>query len=93
MPWTFCPECETRIQVPRSVRLADQLECPECTSLLEVISLEPLELDLAYELEEDYEEEDWEEWGEDEDEDEALDFEEEEEEYDYEEEDYSEEER
>jgi hypothetical protein len=49
MPWAFCPECETRILVPRTLRLGDQLDCPECGDLLEVIGLQPLELDYAYE--------------------------------------------
>ena len=48
MPWTWCPDCETRIQVPRTLALRDQLECPECTRLLEVINEDPLELDYAY---------------------------------------------
>ena len=73
MPWTFCPECDTRIQVPRSIQLQDQLECPECARLLEVIGLQPLELDLAYEPNQEYEGE-WE-WEEEDDEDD-LDYDE-----------------
>jgi hypothetical protein len=47
MSWSFCPECATRIRVPRSVRRGDQIECPECATLLELIGIRPVELDVA----------------------------------------------
>ena len=67
MLWAACPECETRVQLPRTARLGDQLECPECAERLEIISLHPLRLDYAYAPEEDLEE-DWE-WEDDEEDD------------------------
>ena len=53
MPWTYCPECDARILVPRSARMGDLLECPECNETLEVINLDPLELETACGLRED----------------------------------------
>ncbi|MGQ9585575.1 MAG: hypothetical protein ACUVXG_09255 [Anaerolineae bacterium] len=53
MPWTYCPECDARILVPRSARMGDLLECPECNETLEVINLDPLELETACGLREE----------------------------------------
>jgi alpha-aminoadipate carrier protein LysW len=59
MAW--CPECRHSIEVSKSVKLGANIECPECGTMLEVISLSPLELDYALEDEEREEEERWEE--------------------------------
>jgi alpha-aminoadipate carrier protein LysW len=56
---TRCPECESTIALNKGVKLGDYVECPECGTMLEVISLKPLELDYAV-GDEDWEEE-WEE--------------------------------
>jgi len=59
-----CPECDGLVTVDRRAKLGDSLECPECGTMLEVISLHPLELDYALDYEdweEEWEEEDWEE--------------------------------
>jgi alpha-aminoadipate/glutamate carrier protein LysW len=54
-----CPECDAEIEVDEfDVDKGDQLSCPECGSNLEVVSLSPLELDLADDDDEDEEEED-----------------------------------
>jgi len=54
-----CPECDAEIEVDEfDVDKGDQLSCPECGSNLEVVSLSPLELDLADEEDEEEEEED-----------------------------------
>ena len=56
-----CPECDAEIEVDEfDVDKGDQLSCPECGSNLEVVSVSPIELDLAPEEdeEEDEEEED-----------------------------------
>jgi lysine biosynthesis protein LysW len=55
MAW--CPECDSRIEMGERVKLGTQLECSECGTMLEVISLKPLELDYAVEDEEWEEEE------------------------------------
>jgi alpha-aminoadipate carrier protein LysW len=49
-----CPECDAEIQVPEGTRAGEVLGCPECQAQLEVICLEPLELAVAPEVEEDW---------------------------------------
>ena len=78
-----CPECNTILPVPPDVALYDRLHCEECGALLEVVSLNPLELEYVFDYEdlEEEEELEWEEeeWEEEEDFfDEDLDEEEEE---------------
>jgi hypothetical protein len=62
-----CPECESWIQVPRSVELWDTLACPNCQTELQLISDSPYELDYAdlddyddddYDLDDDYDDDD-----------------------------------
>jgi alpha-aminoadipate carrier protein LysW len=49
-----CPECDAEIEVDEfDVDKGDQLSCPECGSNLEVVSMSPLELDLAPDDEDD----------------------------------------
>jgi alpha-aminoadipate carrier protein LysW len=63
MARAYCPECDGRI-VLESAEVGQKLTCPHCDADLEVIGVEPLELDWAYdwswedEEEEEYEEED-----------------------------------
>jgi alpha-aminoadipate carrier protein LysW len=43
-----CPECDAEIEVDEfDVDKGDQLSCPDCGTNLEVVSLSPLELDIA----------------------------------------------
>ena len=54
-----CPECDADIDVDEfDVDKGDQLSCPDCGSNLEVISLSPIELDIAPDEEDDDEETD-----------------------------------
>ncbi|MBC8249751.1 MAG: lysine biosynthesis protein LysW [Anaerolineales bacterium] len=56
----LCPECESTIVLSKGVKLGAHIDCPECGAMLEVISLNPLELDYALgdeEWEEEEEEE------------------------------------
>ena len=54
-----CPECDAEIEVDEfDVDKGDQLSCPDCGSNLEVVSLAPLELDLASDEDEDEEDDD-----------------------------------
>lgn len=55
---TYCPDCDARIQISPEVEVGTILECPTCGVALEVISLEPLELDLALGFSIDYDPED-----------------------------------
>ena len=58
MPLAACPECEAEIHVDEDVDKGDILHCEECEIKLEVVGLDPIELDLAStEEEEDYKEE------------------------------------
>jgi len=49
-----CPECETEIALEDGTIIGEIIVCPDCGVDLEVISLDPIELDLA-----PMEEEDW----------------------------------
>ncbi len=49
-----CLECAAAITLPGNVMQNEIIACPECGVELEVISLQPLELDYAPEVEEDW---------------------------------------
>lgn len=49
-----CPECAADVRLPADVVEAEIVQCAECNVELEVISLDPLTLDLAPEEEEDW---------------------------------------
>lgn len=49
-----CVECGARVALPENVMANEILPCPDCGAELEVISLEPLRLELAPEVEEDW---------------------------------------
>ena len=55
MPRGTCPECDGEVQVDEDVDKGDVVECPDCGTSLEVVGLDPIELDVAVEEEE----EDW----------------------------------
>lgn len=50
---TTCPECEAEITLIDPM-LNEIVPCPDCGVDLEVISLDPVRLDLAPEVEEDW---------------------------------------
>ena len=60
----YCPDCDGKIVLNPRVQLGQKLVCPHCDAELEVISVDPVELDWAYDWSWDDEDED-----EDEDED------------------------
>jgi alpha-aminoadipate/glutamate carrier protein LysW len=49
-----CPECAGEVKLAEPVRLSEVAQCPDCSSELEVTGLEPLTLELAPEIEEDW---------------------------------------
>lgn len=49
-----CPECAAEVELPDDTMKAEVVQCPECGVELEVIALNPVELDIAPEVEEDY---------------------------------------
>jgi alpha-aminoadipate carrier protein LysW len=49
-----CPECEATIAAPSNVIEGEILPCPDCGAELEVVSVEPLAVALAPQIEEDW---------------------------------------
>lgn len=47
MPLAACPECQAEIHVDDDVDKGETFICEECESSLEVVGLDPIELDLA----------------------------------------------
>jgi alpha-aminoadipate/glutamate carrier protein LysW len=50
---TKCPECEAGITV-QGLLVGELIYCPECNAELEVLRLEPLDVALAPQVEEDW---------------------------------------
>jgi len=48
-----CIECDEEIEINGRPRLAQKVICPNCSAALEIASLNPLELDWAYEDDDD----------------------------------------
>ena len=46
MPTTVCPECSEDVYVDAESEQGDIVSCEECGSELEVVGLDPLEVDL-----------------------------------------------
>ncbi len=51
---SVCPECGAQIDLPTDVEVGEILVCPDCGVELEVRGLDPLVLELAPEVEEDW---------------------------------------
>jgi alpha-aminoadipate carrier protein LysW len=49
-----CPECAAEITIPAGVMQHELIPCPDCGTELEIVSLNPILLDLAPEVEEDW---------------------------------------
>lgn len=61
MPTASCPECDEDVYVDADSEQGDVVSCDECSSDLEVVGLDPIELDLyegEKELDDDLDEED-----------------------------------
>jgi alpha-aminoadipate/glutamate carrier protein LysW len=56
MPTTICPECDEDVYVDAESEQGDIVTCDECGSRLEVVGLDPIEVDLHAEREPDVEE-------------------------------------
>lgn len=48
-----CPECDVEVHVDEDVEKGDLIECDDCGASLEVVGLDPIELDLAPEDEDE----------------------------------------
>ncbi len=61
MPTAVCPECDEEVYVDADSEQGDTVTCDECGAVLEVVGLDPIELDLyegGDDLDDDFEEED-----------------------------------
>ncbi len=54
MQSTSCPECEATITVQNDAVIGEIAPCPECGLEFEIVSKDPLKLDEAPEIEEDW---------------------------------------
>ena len=54
MTTIFCVECDGQVEVADDVIVGEILECPDCGAELEVTSTNPITLELAPEVEEDW---------------------------------------
>jgi alpha-aminoadipate carrier protein LysW len=50
----YCPECDGEIEVTETLFPGEILVCPHCGAELEVISVTPLVVEVAPEVEEDW---------------------------------------
>lgn len=48
-----CPECDAEIELDEPIK-GEIVQCPDCGVDLEVVSVDPVQLDLAPEEEEDW---------------------------------------
>jgi lysine biosynthesis protein LysW len=46
MPTSVCPECDEEVYVDAESEQGDRVSCEECGSVLVVVGLDPIELDL-----------------------------------------------
>ena len=53
MPTSNCPECEEEVYVDADSEQGDQVSCDECGASLIVVGLDPIELDLKTESDDD----------------------------------------
>lgn len=47
MPTTVCPECNEEVFVDAESEQGDIVSCEECGADLEIVGLDPIELDIA----------------------------------------------
>ena len=58
VPLAVCPQCEAEIHVDDDLDKGDAISCVECDARLEVVGLDPIELDLVVDDPEEDEEDD-----------------------------------
>lgn len=49
-----CPECAAELHLPANVMQHEIIPCPDCGSELEIVSIDPVQVELAPEIEEDW---------------------------------------
>ena len=57
MPTSICPECDEEVFVEADSEQGDRVVCEECGSSLVVVGLDPVELDLYEETDDDHSDE------------------------------------
>ena len=57
MPTTACPECSEEVYVDADSEQGDVVSCDECGTDLEIVGLDPIELDVHDEDKDDFKEE------------------------------------
>ena len=50
----LCPECDATVEIPTDAMENELVSCLECGTELEIMKLDPVELELAPEVEEDW---------------------------------------
>ena len=50
----LCPECDAEVAIPTDAMENELVSCPDCGTELEIMSLDPIALELAPEVEEDW---------------------------------------
>ncbi len=58
MPTGTCPECEADVHVDTDADKGDIVACEECGTGLEIVGLDPVELDIVEDDEDDADEDD-----------------------------------
>lgn len=53
MPLATCPECGAEIHVDEEIDKGETMHCEECDAKLEVVGLDPIELDVVLDEEDD----------------------------------------
>ena len=61
MPTGTCPDCEADVHVDTDTDKGDIVSCDECGTALEVVGLDPVELDIVEEEDDDMDDEEEEE--------------------------------
>ena len=56
MPTTACPECSEDVYVDADSEQGDTVTCDECGTELEIVGLDPIELDIHEENADDFKE-------------------------------------
>jgi alpha-aminoadipate carrier protein LysW len=56
MPTTACPECSEDVYVDADSEQGDVVTCDECGTELEIVGLDPIELDIHEEEDDDFKE-------------------------------------
>jgi len=59
MTVAICPSCGEDVKLSGRPRIGQKMTCPHCDAWLEVIEMDPVELDWAYDEDEDWDY-DWE---------------------------------